>query len=51
MPKFIYKTAKKTNIGQIFFVLNYGYHAHMSFKKVIDPYYYLKIADKLVAKL
>ena len=51
MAKFEYNNAKIASTGHIPFELNCGYHLCISFKKETNLCFWLKTAEKLLAKL
>lgn len=51
MIEFMYNNVKNISTSHILLELNFGYHAHMSFKEDISPCFPTKITNKLAAEL
>ena len=51
MAKFFYNNGKNSSTDYMLFELNCGYHPRVSFKKNTNPYFQLKLVNKLSAEL
>lgn len=51
MRKIMYKNANNISIDNTYFKLNRSYYLYVFFKKDINSYFRLKIADKLAVEL
>ena len=51
MAEFAFNQVKNASTGYTLFELNYSYHFWMSYKDDIDPRFWSKIVDKLLAEL
>ena len=51
MAKFAYNNIKNANISHTSFKLNCGFYSQATYKKDINPRFWLKLIEKLATKL